>query len=120
MSVVLKRIYDEGVKTGGYRVLVDRVWPRGISKAKSQLDEWAKIISPSPSLRKWFNHDPERYEEFKVLYWKELNDSDEAKGKFKELQEKAINQRVILLYGAKNPKYNHAVILKDWLKGKEV
>ncbi len=61
MSIVLKRIYDEPPRLGGQRILIDRVWPRGISKENARLDEWMKEITPSPSLRKWFNHDPEKF-----------------------------------------------------------
>lgn len=116
MSIVLKRIYDETNPTGGYRVLIDRVWPRGISKEQAQLNDWMKDLTPSPSLRKWFNHDPEKFAEFEEQYKKELYASDSAKEKMKELQDKSQGQRVVLLYGAKDKKHNHAVVLKDWLE----
>lgn len=117
MSIFLKRIYDENNPTGGYRVLIDRVWPRGISKEQAQLDDWIKELTPSPSLRKWFNHDPEKFAEFEEQYKKELNTYDSAKDKKKELLDKSQGQRVVLLYGAKDEKHNHAVVLKKWLEG---
>ncbi|RDY71780.1 DUF488 domain-containing protein [Halobacillus sp. SY10] len=119
MSIVLKRIYDDEKQTGGYRILIDRVWPRGISKEKAQLDEWAKELTPTSSLRQWFNHDPDKFNEFESKYKKELHQSEEAKSKKKELQEIAQNHRVVLLYGAKNEKHNHAIVLKDWLENQD-
>ncbi|WP_394219194.1 DUF488 domain-containing protein [Halobacillus trueperi] len=119
MSIVLKRIYEDEKQIGGYRVLIDGVWPRGISKEKAQLDEWAKELTPTSSLRKWFNHTPERFQEFTARYKKELHHSDDAKAKKKELQDIAQNHRLVLLYGAKDEQYNHAVVLKDWLENQE-
>ncbi|QAS53025.1 DUF488 domain-containing protein [Halobacillus litoralis] len=116
MSVLLRRIYDEEKILGGYRVLVDRVWPRGISKEKAQLDKWTKIIAPSSDLRKWFNHDADKFEGFKEKYLEEINQSPEAQYLLNELKEKVKYQRVILLYGAKDVHHNHAVVLKDWLE----
>jgi uncharacterized protein YeaO (DUF488 family) len=116
MSIVLERIYKEENSTGGYRILVDRVWPRGISKEQAKLDDWMKDLTPSPSLRKWFNHEAEKFAEFEEHYQKELNKSDSAKEKKRELQEKSQGQRVVLLYGAKDEKHNHAVVLKKWLE----
>ncbi|HRQ98339.1 MAG TPA: DUF488 family protein, partial [Candidatus Saccharibacteria bacterium] len=68
MTVQIKRIYDEPAETDGYRVLVDRLWPRGVSKEKAALDEWIKEVGPTDELRKWFGHQPERYSEFKTKY----------------------------------------------------
>ncbi|CDQ18565.1 Uncharacterized conserved protein YeaO, DUF488 family [Halobacillus karajensis] len=115
MSIVLKRIYEEKEKTSGYRVLIDRVWPRGISKEKAQLDDWAKVLSPSSELRKWFNHDPDKFQEFEEKYKKELNNSNTAKDKKMELKEIAQENLVILFYGAKDKQHNHATLLKEWL-----
>lgn len=119
MSIVIKRIYDEEKQAGGYRVLIDRVWPRGISKEKAQLDEWAKILTPTSPLRKWFNHDPEKFQEFGSKYTKELHQSEQAKAKKKELQKIAQDHRVVLLYGAKDEEHNHAIVLKEWLENQD-
>ena len=75
MDIQIKRIYDAPDATDGFRILVDRVWPRGVSREKAALKEWDKMIAPSSELRKWFGHDPSRYEEFRKRYWKELEDN---------------------------------------------
>ncbi|MCP3027257.1 DUF488 family protein [Halobacillus sp. A5] len=116
MSVILKRIYDEDQNIGGYRVLVDGIWPRGISKEQARLDEWMKEISPSSSLKKWFNHDPDKFPEFKKRYKKELQEDPEKKEKVKELKKRAARNRVLLLYGAKDETHNHAAVIKEWLE----
>ncbi|SDJ34554.1 DUF488 domain-containing protein [Salimicrobium halophilum] len=114
MSVVLKRIYEEKEPLGGYRVLVDRVWPRGISKEEAHLDEWAKTLAPSSSLRKWFNHEKEKFEEFSNSFKAELQEQ-ESKDELQKLRQKSEKGRVVLLYGARDKEYNHAVVLKDLL-----
>ncbi|WP_299744671.1 DUF488 domain-containing protein [uncultured Rossellomorea sp.] len=116
MSIVLKRIYDEPPRLGGHRILIDRVWPRGISKEDANLDAWMKEITPSPSLRKWFNHDPQKFEEFKQAYKDEINQDKEKQSKLQELKEMATNERLVLLYGAKDERHNHAVILKKMVE----
>jgi uncharacterized protein YeaO (DUF488 family) len=116
MSIVLKRIYDEPPHLGGHRILIDRVWPRGISKEDANLDAWMKEVTPSPSLRKWFNHDPEKFEEFKEAYKDEINQDDKKLSKLQELKEMATNERLVLLYGAKDERHNHAVVLKEMLE----
>lgn len=100
-------------KDDGYRVLIDRVWPRGVSKADAALDEWNKKVTPSPELRKWFGHDPSRFEEFKALYKEELKFQKEELKRLKSIDE---NQNLTLLYAAKDPQINHATILLDVLK----
>ena len=110
-----KRIYETPAETDGFRILVDRLWPRGIKKEKADINLWAKEIAPSNELRKWFSHDPEKYDEFKELYTKELNSNPQSQ-KFKDLYLQKINVlNVTLLYAAKDEKYNNAVVLKDWL-----
>ena len=110
-----KRIYETPAETDGFCILVDRLWPRGIKKEKADVDLWAKEIAPSNELRKWFSHDPEKYDEFKELYTKELNSNPQSK-KFKDLYlQKIKDLNVTLLYAAKDEKYNNAVVLKDWL-----
>lgn len=110
-----KRIYETPAETDGFRILVDRLWPRGIKKEKADINLWAKEIAPSNELRKWFSHDPEKYDEFKELYTKELNSNPQSQ-EFKDLYLQKINDlNVTLLYAAKDEKYNNAVVLKDWL-----
>lgn len=108
-----KRIYEEPYEEDGYRVLVDRLWPRGVSKEQAQLDEWLKEIAPSPELREWFNHDPDRFDEFRQRYENELREKDEP---VKHLIEQANQQTVTLLYAAKDETHNHAVVLKEFLE----
>lgn len=116
MSIVLKRIYEEETKTGGYRVLIDGVWPRGISKEKAGVDEWAKTLAPSSSLRKWFNHEKEKFDEFSRSYKKELQ-SESCREELRHLRDKSDQGRLVLLYGAKEKDYNHAVVLKEVISG---
>lgn len=116
MSIVLKRIHEEDIPTKGYRILIDRIWPRGISKEQAQLNDWMKDLAPSSPLRKWFNHDPEKFAEFEEHYIRELNKSQSAKVKKRELQGISQHQQVVLLYGAKDKEHNHAVVLKEWLE----
>lgn len=107
----LARIYDEDIPKGK-RVLVDRVWPRGISKEDAKLDEWLKNVAPSTDLRKWFNHDPDKFSDFKKKYKDELKDNDAVK----ELKD--MKGTIVLLYGAKDEKHNHAVVLKEYMEDK--
>lgn len=107
----LARIYDEDIPKGK-RVLVDRVWPRGISKEDAKLDEWLKDVAPSTDLRKWFNHDPDKFSDFKKKYKDELKDNDAVK----ELKD--MKGTIVLLYGAKDEKHNHAVVLKEYMEDK--
>lgn len=108
-SIKIKRIYDPPELEDGYRILIDRLWPRGIGKEKAKLDEWNKNIAPSTELQKWFDHKEERFEEFSLRYQEEL------KTHYSELErlfEIAKKQNLCLLYGAKNPNNNQAVVLK--------
>ncbi|MCA1011921.1 DUF488 domain-containing protein [Halobacillus halophilus] len=116
MSIILRRIYDENITIGGHRVLTDRIWPRGISKEDAEIDEWLKSIAPSPELRKWFNHDPAKFDTFTEAYRKEIENNAEAQSKIKELKAIAKDKRLILLFGAKDSKHNHAVVLKEILE----
>lgn len=112
----IKRIYLPPAEDDGARILVDRLWPRGISKGKAQLTEWCKSVSPSNELRKWFGHDPEKFAEFKNRYVAELKanpDTAEFKNRIAELLK---NGNVTLLYGAKDEEHNNAVVLKEWLE----
>ncbi len=112
----VKRIYSEFSHTDGYRILVDRLWPRGITKEKAHIDYWAKEITPSTELRKTFNHDENTMDEFKIRYYLEL-DNNEHRGAFIDLIRNKLNEgNVTLLYAAKNETYNHAHVLKEWIK----
>lgn len=115
VSCDINRIYEDYDKDN-VRVLVDRVWPRGISKEKANLDHWIKEIAPSDSLRKWFGHDPEKFDSFKKKYKEELKSGEqkEALDQLKDIY-KDNNGNVVLLYGAKDEKHNQAVVLKEFL-----
>jgi len=112
MKILVKRIYDPPGKKDGLRVLVDRLWPRGLKKEKAGVHKWLKDIAPSDSLRKWFSHDPEKWQEFKRQYFKELKEKNDL---IKWIEEKERNQTITLLYGAKDPRYNNALALKEYL-----
>lgn len=114
MAVAIKRIYEPATPADGTRILVDRLWPRGVSKARARLALWMKEIAPSPKLRLWFGHKPERFHEFARRYKKELT-GNPAVG---ELRRLARRERVTLLYGAHDPKINHAVVLQSILRRK--
>lgn len=121
MSVETERIYtfiknDNSKKyENHYRVLVDRIWPRGVSKDKAQLDEWNKDIAPSDELRKWFNHEDSRFKEFQDKYIKEL---EQHKKDLDRLGKIAAAGQLLLLYGAKNEKHNQAVVLQQVIRNK--
>ncbi len=111
-SMKIKRIYEPVSPEDGYRILVDRIWPRGISKEMAALDEWDKDIAPSNELRKWFNHIPERFEAFKQKYITELT---ESKDRLNRLRSIAKKQNLTLLYSAKDIEHNQAVVLMEIL-----
>lgn len=114
MPFSLKRVYDPPAKTDGVRVLVDRLWPRGLTKAKAKVDEWLKEIAPSTELRRRFHKDPTRWTEFRSRYRHELGGNAELLTHLRALGRK---QRVTLLYGVRDPDHNHANILLEYLKG---
>ncbi|USJ86007.1 DUF488 domain-containing protein [Lactiplantibacillus pentosus] len=115
MQLKLERIYTKPVDTDGYRLLVDRLWPRGISKVNAQLDDWVKEIGPSTELRKWFNHDPEKYPEFVKKYQAELDANPITPDFIRQVAEQLAKQPVILLFGAKDEAHNQAVVLQEYL-----
>lgn len=117
MPVKLKRVYEAASQTDGKRILVDRIWPRGVSKEKAALDEWFKEIGPSKELRQWFNHEDDKFPEFAKKYRKELQTGEQKASydKLKEIQKE--NETITLLFGAKNEKHNQAVVLKKMLEG---
>lgn len=112
MKVVLKRVYEAPAKTDGTRILVDRLWPRGLSKDKASVDLWLKEIAPSTELRKWFGHDPEKWEEFQRRYRAELKANGDA---VSELRAALADGPATLVYGAKDEAHNDAVVLADYL-----
>ena len=112
--IKIKRIYDPPTKEDGFRILVDRLWPRGLSKGKAKVDLWLRDIAPSDELRKWFAHDPRKWKEFENKYKAELGDKEEFIGKIKLVEkEKRI---VTLVYSAKDEEHNNAVALINILK----
>jgi uncharacterized protein YeaO (DUF488 family) len=114
MGIRTKRVYDKNAKNDGLRILVDRVWPRGIRKDKAELDDWLKDVAPSTELRKWFGHDPEKWSQFKQKYFKEL---EKKKDLVDRIADQAGQHTVTLLYAAKDRDHNNAVALKDYLDG---
>lgn len=111
----LKRIYDPPEATDGRRVLVDRLWPRGVSRERAAIDEWLKELAPSPELREWFCHQPERFEVFTLQYAQELDTNAYALSFAELLAERSHAETVTLLYAAKDPEHNHAIVLQTWL-----
>jgi uncharacterized protein YeaO (DUF488 family) len=107
--IQLKRIYDPPASSDGYRVLVDRVWPRGMTKRAAALDEWMKEIAPSTALRTWFNHRVDRWEKFRERYQHELK---QHSAELAALRARSAKERVTLLYGAKDSEHNQAVALR--------
>ena len=112
--ILIKRIYDEPSAHDGFRVLIDRLWPRGVSKEKAHLDFWAKEIAPSTELRKWFNHEPEKFKEFAHKYVDELKQNKIAVDQF--LQQLHKHKTLTLLYAAHDPEINQAVVLQHYLE----
>lgn len=107
------RVYDDLGKTQGARLLVDRVWPRGVSKVDLDLDDWIKEVAPSTDLRKWFGHDTDRWEDFRRRYRAELDENEEAVERCLAWCRKG---PVVLLFGAKDPDHNQAVVLREYLR----
>lgn len=113
-DIRLERIYSSA-QQGGMRILVDRLWPRGVQKEHAAIDLWLKEVGPTSELRKWFGHDAERYEEFRERYIQELRENPSQRDAFSVLLENAKKQDVTLLFGAKDEVHNQAVILKELL-----
>ena len=111
--IVIKRIYEPAEASDGYRVLVDRLWPRGIKKEMAEVDLWAQDIAPSVPLRKWFNHEPEKFETFKKGYMQELKKNKSVADFLEKIEP---HDTVTLLYGAKDNAHNHALVLQDFLQ----
>ena len=113
MSVRLKRAYEPPAPTDGYRVLIDRLWPRGVERESARLDEWARELAPSTALRRWFAHDPARFAEFRHRYVEELSAQED---KLRELRGRARETTVTLVYGARDTEHNDAVVLAELLR----
>lgn len=109
----IKRIYEEPSAEDGIRILVDRLWPRGIKKDAAKLDEWAKEIAPSDALRRWYGHDTNRWREFQRRYTAELRKNDDV---CRKIVQRAKKETVTLLYGARDPEHNQATVLKEYLE----
>jgi uncharacterized protein YeaO (DUF488 family) len=112
MPLKLKRVYAEPAPSDGKRILVDRLWPRGLSKEKAAIDLWLKDVAPSNELRKWFSHDPAKWTEFKTRYRAELKHNPEAVASLKQ----AAKGKTTLLFGAKDEEHNEAVVLQELLQ----
>ena len=113
MDVRLKRAYDAAAPTDGYRVLIDRLWPRGVSRARARLDGWEKDLAPSAELRQWFGHDPDRFEEFRRRYIEELR---HQRPRLAALRRRAREGILTLVYSAHDSEHNDAVVLAKVLK----
>lgn len=113
MQIRLKRIYEKPSEQDGIRILVDRVWPRGMKKESARIDHWLRDTAPSTELRKWFGHDPEKWPQFRQRYFRELDGNRAA---VDELRKLARGRRVTLVFSARDERYNNAVALKEYLQ----
>lgn len=114
LQIFIKRAYEDAIPEDGYRVLVDRIWPRGRSKETLELDQWARDLAPSADLRKWFGHDPKRWEAFQQRYRSEL-EAEEKQEQMRRLLAEADGRSITLIYGAKDEEHNQAIVLRDVL-----
>ena len=111
-QVDIKRVYEQAADEDGVRILVDRLWPRGVSKERAALSGWLKDVAPSPDLRRWWHHDPDRFEDFARRYRTELDDNPALEDLLSIVRE---HDRTTLVYAAKDPAVNHALILRDYI-----
>lgn len=118
-SIVIKRVYEEPAKADGVRILVDRIWPRGVTKADARLDHWLKELAPSKELREWFGHDPAKWATFKKKYYAEIAQSKTILEAVQQIADLAKKQRVTLLFAAKDCEHNNALALKEYLEKKK-
>ena len=114
-QIQIKRIYEGKSEKDGFRILTDRLWPRGVAKEKAAIDYWAKDISPSTYLRKWYNHEEELFPRFRELYREELDKNPEKEAFIQLVKEKLEREDVTLLFASKEEKRNQAVVLAEWL-----
>ena len=112
-QVDIKRVYEQAADEDGVRILVDRLWPRGVSKERAALSGWLKDVAPSPDLRRWWHHDPEHFEDFARRYRTELDDNPALEDLLSIVRE---HDRTTLVYAAKDPAVNHALILRDYIR----
>jgi len=113
VDIRLKRAYDPAASSDGYRVLIDRLWPRGVSRERAKLDEWERELPPSTKLRQWFGHEPGRFEEFRRRYIEELRSQ---RPRLTELRRQARNGTLTLVYSARDTEHNDAVVLAEILR----
>lgn len=113
-DVRLKRAYDAAANDDGHRVLVERLWPRGVSKDRAAIDDWARDLAPSDELRRWYGHAPDRFDEFRRRYVEELGSHREA---LSDLRKRARDGRVTLVFAAKHPELSNATVLASVLRG---
>jgi uncharacterized protein YeaO (DUF488 family) len=116
MELKMKRIYESPAETDGFRILVDRLWPRGVKKETAQLDAWLKDSAPSPDLRKWFDHDPEKFTTFKERYEEEMLTNRPKAAAVAEILKQLEATDVTLVYAARDPEINHVVVLKNFVE----
>jgi uncharacterized protein YeaO (DUF488 family) len=113
MPIQIKRVYEPASPEDGYRVLIDRLWPRGVSRQSAKIDGWIKELSPSTELRRWFGHDPARFEQFRRRYIEELRDE---RARLTALRHRARDGRLTLVYSAHDTEHNDAVVLAEILR----
>jgi uncharacterized protein YeaO (DUF488 family) len=113
MEVQMKRVYEKPNASDGNRILIDRLWPRGLTKEKAKVDVWLKDVAPSTELRRWFGHDPSKWNEFKKRYHGELKDNNVTVG---ELVKQVKKGKTTLVYGTKDEEHNDAVVIKEYLE----
>lgn len=113
MSITLKRVYEKPAVADGKRILVDRLWPRGLTKEKAKVDIWLKEIAPSTELRKWFNHEPSKWPQFKKRFRTEMHNNTATLSVLKEF---LANGKATVVYGAKDEEHNEAVVIKEYLE----
>ena len=113
LDVRTKRVYDQAERGDGYRILIDRLWPRGVSRERARLDEWARDLAPSDELRKWFHHDPKRFAEFRERYREELSGRTD---RIDELRARASHGPLTIVYGARDTEHNDAVVIAELVR----
>jgi len=116
VKIRIKRVYDKPARTDGRRILVDRLWPRGVSKTDAQVEHWARSIAPSDELRRWYGHDPDKWDEFRDRYFAELDANPQGVA---ELRSKMDGSTVTFVFSSKETKLNNAVALKQYLEASE-
>ncbi len=115
MPIFLKRAYDKPSSEDGKRILVERLWPRGLKKEDAKIDEWLKDLAPSTELRKWYSHDPAKWMQFKEKYWKELKEKD---AEISKLSQEANKETLTFVFASREEKFNNAVALKEYIETK--